>query len=166
MKFCCFTVRWKLWVFVHVCVCVCVYTYTNTQIMRASQLNVNFHYVLRCWLLRYMFIIFCHLIWMSFLFLLCFNYSLLLNNADRHSTDNYTRLAFETNFCGRIFLRLSITFLDDFSGESIERSLDGRWMWSTGELVTFQKKNILLGNNLVQRHFPTTNPTRFALELK
>jgi hypothetical protein len=82
---------------VRACVCVCVYTHVRTQIMHASQLSVNFHYMLCCWLLRYIFTIFSHLILMSFLFQLCFNYSLLLNNADHHSTDSYTHLASETN---------------------------------------------------------------------
>ena len=129
MKFCCFTVRWKSWVFVHVCVCVCVYvcvcvhTHARTQIMQASPLSVNFHCMWSCWLLRYRFTVFSHLILMSFLFPLYFNYSLLRNNVDHHSTDS---LPLKQILGGHVFLSLSITFLVDFSGESVERSLDGR----------------------------------------
>lgn len=47
--------------------------------------------------MRHNFTIFSHLILVSFLFPLCFIYSILLNNADRHSTDSYTHLAYETN---------------------------------------------------------------------
>jgi len=118
-----------------VCICVCVwggggvYTHARTQIMHANPLSVNFHYIWSCWLLRYRFTIFSHLILMSFLFPLCFNYSLLRNNADHRSTDSYTHLASETNSLRSRILSISITFLVDFSGESVERSLNGKWIW-------------------------------------
>jgi len=88
-----------------VCVCVCVvYSHARTQIMHASPLNVNFHYIWSCQLLRYRFTIFSHLILMSFLFPLCFNCSLLRNNAVCHSTVSYKHLAPETNsLMSRIF---------------------------------------------------------------
>jgi hypothetical protein len=60
--------------------------------------------MLCCWLLRYRFTIFSHFILMNFPFPLCFSYSLLLNNADHHSTYSYTHLASETNsLWSRIF---------------------------------------------------------------
>lgn len=50
-----------------------------------------------CWLLGDRFTIFYQIIVMNFVLPLCFNYSLLLKNADYHSTDSFTHHVSEKN---------------------------------------------------------------------
>jgi len=163
-KFCCFTVRWISWVFVHVG--VCVYTHARTQIMHASPLSVNFHYMWACWLLRYRFTIFSHLILMSFLFPLCFNYSLLRNNADHHSTDSYTHLASETNYLRSQIFKIIHNNPCWFLGWVCRRvpwwQMNMEHWWNG----SIQEKMFCVKMALPRGHFPTTNPTWFTLELK